>query len=70
MQDPRRFEIAMPAVRRVELERLASELGTSSADLARMAIIRMLNSRDELLGHSRREAEAAVGSAWFCHLPH
>jgi hypothetical protein len=59
MQDPKRFEIAMPAIRRVELERLANELGTSSADLARLAIIRMLNDPGSLTGRKEREAAAA-----------
>jgi hypothetical protein len=40
MERPKRFEIAMPADRRAELERLASNLGMSSADLTRLAIVR------------------------------
>jgi hypothetical protein len=59
MQNPRRFEIAMPATRRVELERLADELGTSSADLARLAIIRLLNDPASLTGRKQARAEAA-----------
>jgi hypothetical protein len=60
MQDPKRFEIAMPASRRVELERLADELGTSSADLARLAIIRMLNDPGSLTGRKKPVQEAAA----------
>jgi hypothetical protein len=59
MQDRKRFEIAMPAARRVELEQLADELGTSSADLARLAIIRLLNNSDALTGRKQTRAEAA-----------
>ena len=60
MQDPRRFEIAMPAARRMELERLASELGTSSADLARMAIVKLLNDQASLTGRKEPAREAAA----------
>jgi hypothetical protein len=59
MRDRKRFEIAMPASRRAELERLANDLGTSASDLARLAIIRMLNDPASLTGRKDRPQEAA-----------
>jgi hypothetical protein len=59
MRDRKRFEIAMPASRRAELERLANDLGTSASDLARLAIIRLLNDPASLTGrkdHPQSEA--------------
>jgi len=60
MRDRRRFEIVMPAVRRAELERLANDLGTSSADLARLAIIRLLNNPASLTGREDLPREVAA----------
>jgi hypothetical protein len=59
MRDRKRFEIAMPSSRRAELERLADDLGTSASDLARLAIIRLLNDPDVLTGKHRPAQEAA-----------
>lgn len=59
MRDRKRFEIAMPASRRAELERLANDLGTSASDLARLAIIRLLNDPASLTGRKDRPQEAA-----------
>jgi hypothetical protein len=58
MNKPRRFEIQLPAERRAELDSLADEIGTNAADLARLAIIRLLANRNELLG--RREVAAST----------
>jgi metal-responsive CopG/Arc/MetJ family transcriptional regulator len=60
MTEMRRLEIVLPTELRRELADLAQELGMDSSTATRLAIRRMLNSRDELLGHgSRREAAAA-----------
>jgi len=56
MNNPKRFEIQLPAERRAELDSLADEIGVNAADLARLAICRLLNRRDELIG--RREVAA------------
>jgi hypothetical protein len=60
MRDRKRFEIAMPADRRAGLEQLAKEVGVSSADLARLAIIRMLNDPASLTGRKDRPAQEAA----------
>jgi hypothetical protein len=56
MRDRKRFEIVMPAVRRAELARLADDAGISAADLARLAIIRLLNDPASLTGRKSQEA--------------
>lgn len=58
MENPTRFEVTLPAERRRELDDLAREIGTGSADLARLAITRLLNNRDALLGASDTERAA------------
>jgi hypothetical protein len=47
--DQLRFEISLPADRRRELDALAGEVGISASDLARLAITRLLNGRNELV---------------------
>jgi hypothetical protein len=59
MRDRKRFEIAMPADRRAGLEQLAKEVGVSSADLARIAIGRLLANPDVITGRKDRPQEAA-----------
>jgi hypothetical protein len=60
MVNRRRFEVALPAVRRAELARLADDAGISAADLARLAIIRLLNDSASLTGRKDRpQSEAA-----------
>ena len=61
MINRRRFEVALPAVRRAELARLADDAGISAADLARLAIIRLLNDPASLTGRKsdRPQSEAA-----------
>ena len=59
MINRRRFEVALPAVRRAELARLADDAGISAADLARLAIIRLLNDPASLTGRKDRPQEAA-----------
>jgi hypothetical protein len=44
-----RFEIRLTPARRQELSALAADVGMSASDLARLAIQRLLNSRDTLL---------------------
>jgi hypothetical protein len=56
MVNRRRFEVALPAVRRAELARLADDAGISAADLARLAIIRLLNDPASLTGRKSQEA--------------
>jgi hypothetical protein len=58
MAETARFEIILPASRRAELEGLAVETGISASALARLAIKRMLNARDELLGHGAAQGGA------------
>ena len=61
MINRRRFEVALPAVRRAELARLADDAGISAADLARLAIIRLLNDPASLTGRkSDRPAQEAA----------
>lgn len=50
----------MPADRRAELERLADGLGMSSADLARLAIVRLLNDPASLTGRKDGQREQAA----------
>ena len=50
MDRPKRFEIMLPAERRRELAELADEIGTGAADLARLAIVRLLNDKAVLVG--------------------
>ena len=45
-----RLEIRMPVSQWAELSALATDLGLSSADLARLAIRRLINHSEELLG--------------------
>jgi hypothetical protein len=59
MRDRKRFEIVMPADRRAGLEQLAKEVGVSSADLARIAIGRLLANPDVITGRKDRPQEAA-----------
>jgi hypothetical protein len=60
MRDRKRFEIVMPADRRAGLEQLAKEVGVSSADLARIAIGRLLADPDVITGRKDRpQSEAA-----------
>jgi hypothetical protein len=58
MENPTRFEMTLPADRRRALDNLAREIGTNSADLARLAITRLLNGRDALVGVSDTERAA------------
>jgi hypothetical protein len=44
-----RFEIRLAPERRQELAALAADVGISASDLARLAILRLLNSRDALV---------------------
>ena len=57
MNNDARFELRLPAQRRAQLEALADETGLSSADLARLAIGRLLDDRAIILKFSQR-AEA------------
>jgi len=57
--DRKRFEVVLPADRRAELARLADDAGISAADLARLAIIRLLNDPASLTGRKDRPQEAA-----------
>jgi len=60
MVNRRRFEVDLPANRRAGLEQLAKEIGVSSADLARIAIGRLLANPDFITGRkSDRQQEAA-----------
>ena len=60
MVNRRRFEVVLPADRRAGLEQLAKEVGVSSADLARIAIGRLLANPDVITGRkSRPQSEAA-----------
>jgi metal-responsive CopG/Arc/MetJ family transcriptional regulator len=59
MDTQRRFEISLPTERRRELDALAAETGVSASDLARLAIVRLLASREDLLGETRARAAAA-----------
>ena len=59
MESPKRFEILLPAERRQELNALAHEIGTNAADLARLAICRLLNDRDALVGRGHQHGEAS-----------
>jgi hypothetical protein len=56
MVNRRRFEVALPAVRRAELARLADDAGISSADLVRLAIVRLLANPDVITGRKSQEA--------------
>ena len=56
----RRFEIQLPAERRAELDALAREVGTGAADLARLAIVRLLNDREVLIGGKAPPARSAL----------
>ena len=60
MAHPRRFEVSLPADRRAGLERLAQEVGVSSADLARIAIGRLLNDSASLTGRKDHPAQEAA----------
>jgi hypothetical protein len=50
--DPKtdRFEFRLPTERRRELDALAAELGLTSAGLARLAVVRLLQQRGTLVG--------------------
>jgi len=60
MVDRRRFEVALPADRRAGLEQLAREVGVSSADLARIAIGRLLANPDVITGRKDHPAQEAA----------
>jgi hypothetical protein len=60
MRDRKRFEIVMPADRRAGLEQLAKEVGVSSADLARIAIGRLLANPDVITGRKDHPAQEAA----------
>ena len=53
MNEPRRFEIVLPAELRGRLFALAAEIGTGAADLARLAILRLVNERAALTADRR-----------------
>ena len=63
MKHDARLEIRMTSQRRRELDELADEAGLSAADVARLAIRRLLQARDVLLklpiGEARRRVEAS-----------
>ena len=59
LENPKRFEVSLPAAQRAALEQLAEEAGVSSAGLARLAIARMLNDPTSLTGRKQARAEAA-----------
>jgi hypothetical protein len=56
----RRLEIVLPATQRQALAGLAAEAGLSASALARLAIIRLLNDPDTLVGRApgRKQARA------------
>ncbi len=57
MSDGTRFEIRLSAARRRELGELANETGLTAADVARLAIVRLLNDPQVLTGRTvEREA--------------
>jgi hypothetical protein len=47
---PIRFEVPLQPQRFAELERLAETIGISPRDLGRLAIVRLLANKSELLG--------------------
>jgi hypothetical protein len=47
---PIRFEVPLKPDRFAELERLAETIGISPRDLGRLAIVRLLANKSELLG--------------------
>ena len=53
MNEPRRFELVLPAELRGRLFALAREIGTGAADLARLAILRLVNERAALTADRR-----------------
>jgi hypothetical protein len=53
MNEPRRFELVLPAELRGRLFALAGEIGTGAADLARLAILRLVNERAALTADRR-----------------
>jgi hypothetical protein len=54
MNNDARFELRLPTQRRAQLEALADETGLSAADLARLAIGRLLDDRKVILKFSQR----------------
>jgi hypothetical protein len=50
MQDTTRFELRLSAVQRQALASLADEAGLTSAGVARLAVLRLLNHPNVLLG--------------------
>jgi hypothetical protein len=58
IEQPYRLEVLLPQQWRAELAGLASELGLSTADVARLGIGRLLRNPGVLLG-SERPARAA-----------
>jgi hypothetical protein len=53
MNNDARFELRLPVQRRPQLEALADETGLSSADLARLAIGRLLANPEVILKFSQ-----------------
>ena len=53
MNEPRRFEFVLPAELRGRLFALAGEIGTGAADLARLAILRLVNEGAALTADRR-----------------
>jgi hypothetical protein len=60
IEQPYRLEVLLPQQWRVELADLASELGLSTADVARLGIGRLLRNPGALLGGERQQVEARL----------
>ena len=60
MKHSKRFEIQLPAENRQALDELADAAGLSSAALARIAIRRLLNHRDDVLHGLTGEPQIAA----------
>ena len=56
MTDATRFQFRLPAAQRAQLETLAVQSGLSSADLTRLALLRLLEDRDVKLPAHETEA--------------